>query len=132
MGTTYPDPPRSPAMSFQQILDTLIERVPEAVAASFSDKDGEVICSRTIQVPNEALALLGAYQQTVKRHLQQAVEDFDRGAIEQIAFATPDHWIVVMGAAEACALVLVMGRDGILGRARFEMARAIQAFNTEL
>lgn len=119
-------------MSFQQILDALIERVPEALAASFSDKDGEVIASRTIQVPNEALAMLGAYQQTVKRHLQQSVEDFDKGIIEQIAFATPEHWIVVMGATEGCALVLVMGRDGILGRARFEMDRAIRVFNSEL
>ena len=119
-------------MTFQSILDSLIENVPEAIAATFNDKDGEALCSRTIEVPNEALQLLGAYRNVVKRHLQQAVEDFDTGAIEQIAFATPDHWIVVMGAAEACALVLVMGRDGILGRARFEIDRAIRAFNTEL
>jgi len=38
----------------------------------------------------------------------------------------------VMGATEGCALVLVMGRDGILGRARFEMDRSIRAFNLEL
>jgi len=119
-------------MSFQQILDALIERVPEALAASFSDKDGEVIASRTIQVPNEALAMLGAYQQTVKRHLQQSVEDFDTGIIEQIAFETQENRIVVMGAIEVCALVQVMGRDGILGRARFEMDRSIRAFNLEL
>ena len=73
---------------FQQILDRLIERVPEALAATFSDRDGEPICTRTIQVPNDALQLLGAYQQTVKRHLAQAIEEFDRGEIEQIAFAT--------------------------------------------
>ena len=32
---------------FQQILDQLIERVPEALAATFNDRDGEPICSRT-------------------------------------------------------------------------------------
>ena len=48
---------------FQQILDRLIERVPEALAATFNDKDGDPICARTIQVSNEALQLLGAYQE---------------------------------------------------------------------
>ena len=46
-------------MSFQEILDNLIERVPESIAATFNDKDGDPICARTIEVPNEALQLLG-------------------------------------------------------------------------
>jgi predicted regulator of Ras-like GTPase activity (Roadblock/LC7/MglB family) len=117
---------------FQQILDQLIERVPEALAATFSDKDGEAICTRTIQVPNDALQLLGAYQQTVKRHLAQAIEEFDRGEIEQIAFATQEHWILMMGAAEGCTLVLIIHREGIVGRARFEMIRAVKALNQQL
>ncbi len=64
---------------FQQILDQLIERVPEALAATFNDRDGDPICSRTIQVSNEGLQLLGAYQHVVKRHLQQAVEALAAG-----------------------------------------------------
>lgn len=119
-------------MSFQQILDHLIERVPEALAATFSDKDGEPICVRTIQVSNDALQLLGAYQQTVKRHLAQAIEEFDAGEIEYIAFATAQHWILVQGTAENCTLVLVMRRDGLLGRARFEMAKSVALLNHEL
>lgn len=119
-------------MSFQEILDQLIQRVPEALAATFSDKDGEPICVRTLQVPNEALQLLGAYQQTVKRHLAQAIEEFDRGEVEQIIFATAQHWILVQAAQEACTLVLVMQRDGVLGRARFEMGRVIELLNQEL
>lgn len=117
---------------FQQILDQLIERVPEALAATFSDRDGEPIATRTIQVPNDALQLLGAYQQTVKRHLAQAIEEFDSGEIEQIAFATQEHWILMMGATEGCTLVLIIHREGILGRARFEMIRAIRALNEQL
>ena len=119
-------------MSFQQILDQLIQRVPEALAATFSDRDGEPISVRTLQVSNDALQLLGAYQQTVKRHLAQAIEDFDRGEIEQIAFATSEHWILMQGALEGCTLVVVMQREGILGRARFEMAKAIEQLNQEL
>lgn len=87
-------------MAFQQILDDLIASVPEALAATFTDRDGEQVVTRTIQVPNEALQLLGAYQQTVRRHLAAAVEEFDRGEVEQIAFATPAHWILLMGCHE--------------------------------
>ena len=119
-------------MAFQQILDELIAQVPEALAATFIDHDGEPICVRTIQVPNEALQMLGAYQQTVTRHLATAVEDFDQGAVEQIAFATAQHWILMMGAAESCTLVLVMAREGLLGRARFQMGRSIERLNKEL
>lgn len=118
--------------SFQEILDRLIERVPESIAATFNDRDGEPLCSRTIEVPNEALQLLGAYRNVVKRHLQQAVEEFDRGEIEQVAFCTDQHWILMVGAQEQCSLVLVMRRDGILGRARFEMGRTVEALNAEL
>jgi predicted regulator of Ras-like GTPase activity (Roadblock/LC7/MglB family) len=117
---------------FQQILDQLIERVPEALAATFNDKDGDPVCSRTIQVPNEGLQLLGAYQHVVKRHLQQAVGEFDRGEIRQVAFATDQHWILMMGAKERCTLVLVMQREGLLGRARFRMEQAVEALNHEL
>jgi predicted regulator of Ras-like GTPase activity (Roadblock/LC7/MglB family) len=117
---------------FQQILDQLIERVPEALAATFNDKDGDAICSRTIQVPNEGLQLLGAYQHVVKRHLQQAVEDFDQGEVKQVAFATDQHWILMMAANEQCVLVLVMQREGLLGRARFFMEQALESLNREL
>lgn len=119
-------------MPFQNILDMLIERVPEAIAATFNDHDGEALCTRTIEVPNEALQLLGAYRNVVKRHLQQAVEEFDRGEVEQVAFATNQHWILMTGAAEGCSLVLVMRRDGLLGRARFHMAKAVEDLNKEL
>lgn len=119
-------------MSFQEILDRLIERIPESIAATFNDRDGEPICSRTIEVPNEALQMLGAYKNVVKRNLQKAVEEFDRGEVEQVAFCTDRHWILMRGAEEQCSLVLVMHRDGIVGRARFEMGRAIEALNKEL
>ena len=119
-------------MAFQQILDDLIAAVPEALAATFTDRDGEQVVTRTIQVPNEALQLLGAYQQTVRRHLAAAVEEFDRGEVEQIAFATAAHWILLMGSDEGCTLVLVMAREGLLGRARFHMQRAVERLNAEL
>lgn len=119
-------------MSFQEILDNLIERVPESIAATFNDKDGDPISSRTIEVPNDALQLLGAYRNVVKRHLQQAVEDFDKGEVEQVAFCTDQHWILMMGAQEHCSLVLVMRRDGVLGRARFQMQQALAQLNAEL
>ncbi len=119
-------------MTFQSILDNLIEKVPEAIAATFNDKDGEAICARTIEVPNEALQLLGAYRNVVKRHLMQSVGDFDKGDVEQVAFCTDQHWILMMGAAEQCSLVLVMRRDGILGRARFHMGQAVEALNAEI
>ena len=119
-------------MPFQHILDRLIERVPESIAATFNDKDGDPICSRTIEVPNDALQLLGAYRNVVNRHLQQAIEEFDRGDVLQVAFCTTEHWILMMGAKEQCSLVLVLHREGILGRARFEMGKAIEALNAEL
>ena len=117
---------------FQQVLDRLIEQVPEALAATFNDRDGDPVCSRTIEVSNEGLQLLGAYQHVVKRHLQQAVEEFDRGEVKQVAFATEQHWILMMGAQELCTLVLVMRREGLLGRARFYMEKAVEALNAEL
>ena len=119
-------------MPFQDILDELIERVPESIAATFNDKDGDPICSRTIEVPNDALQLLGAYRNVVDRHLRQAIEEFDQSEVEQVAFCTNQHWILIMGARERCSLVLVMHRDGFLGRARFEMQKTIDLLNAEL
>ncbi|MDR3671609.1 MAG: hypothetical protein P4L36_12240 [Holophaga sp.] len=119
-------------MSFQEILDNLIERVPEAIAVTFNDKDGDTLCARTLEVPNEALQLLGAYRNVVDRHLQQAIEEFDRGTLEQVAFCTNQHWILMTSALERCVLVLVLRRDGILGRARFEMQKAVERLNSEL
>jgi hypothetical protein len=38
----------------------------------------------------------------------------------------------MVGAKEQCTLVLVMQREGLLGRARFHMEQAIEALNHEL
>jgi hypothetical protein len=38
----------------------------------------------------------------------------------------------MMAAKEQCTLVLVMQREGFLGRARFHMERTIEALNHEL
>jgi predicted regulator of Ras-like GTPase activity (Roadblock/LC7/MglB family) len=119
-------------MPFQEILDNLIERVPEALAASFNDKDGDPISARATQMPGDALQLLAAYRNVVDRHLHAAIEEFDRGEVQQLAFCTDRHWILMMGAKDHCVLVLVMRRDGLLGRARFEMERAIGGLNREL
>ena len=119
-------------MSFQEILDNLIEWVPESIAAAFIDKEGDSICSRTIEVPNDALQLLGAYRNVIKGHLHQAVEEFDKGEVDQLAFCTDQHWILMLNAVEDCSLVVVMRRDGILGRARFQMQRAVNLLNAEL
>ena len=119
-------------MPFQEILDNLIKRVPESIAATFNDKDGDPICSRTIEISSEALQLLGAYRNVVERHLHQAINEFDQGEVEQLAFCTGQHWILMMGAQERCTLLLVMRRDGVLGQARFEMMKAIHALNQEL
>lgn len=119
-------------MSFQEILDTLIERVPESLAATFTDKDGDPICARSIEVPNDAMQLLGAYRNVLERHLQQAIEEFDRGQVRQVAFCTDQHWILIMGAQEQCSLMLVMHREGLLGRARFEMQKTLDRLNSEL
>ncbi len=117
---------------FQKVLDQLIERVPEALAATFNDRDGDPLGSRAAQVPEEALQLLAAYEKVIRRQLQQALEEFDRGEVKQVAFATDRHWILMMGAQEQCTLVLVMAREGLLGRARYHMEQAIQALNQEL
>jgi predicted regulator of Ras-like GTPase activity (Roadblock/LC7/MglB family) len=119
-------------MPFQEILDNLIERVPESIAATFNDKDGDPICSRTIQVPNDALQLLGAYRNVLDRHLHQAIEEFDRNEVEQVSFCTNQHWVLILAAQDRCSLVLVMLREGILGRARFEMQKALELLNAEL
>jgi hypothetical protein len=38
----------------------------------------------------------------------------------------------MMGAKEHCVLVMVMQREGLLGRARFYMEQAVVALNREL
>ena len=119
-------------MSFQQILDELIERVPEALAANFNDRDGEVIATRSVHIPADAMQMLAAYQTMVQRQLIKSVEGFDESNLEHVIFATGQHWVLMMGCAEECVLVLVMRRDGLLGRARFEAMRAAKLLNAEL
>ena len=119
-------------MSFQSVIDRLMERVPEALAVTFNDKDGDPITISAAKLPKEAMQLLGAYQSVVQRTLKQAVEEFDQGEIQMAAFATGDHWILMTVLKESCTLVLVMQREGILGRARFELETAAQALNAEL
>ncbi len=110
-------------MNFDQPIQQLLESCPGARGAAIVDPDGIPV----IVSPREnSLEVLGAELAAILRDLAEAAREFQHGSLEQFVVFAEDAVIILTTIAAGYFLVLVLGRDGLAGKARF-LSRVAQA-----
>lgn len=119
-------------MPFNYVLTNLLVDIPEAVGAIFLDPEGEAVDWVTRHGDPYDLKVEGAYHSIFLRRLGEAgtvttVGDLDSYVIEgermaALTQALPDGYYVV----------LVMHRQGLLGRAQHHLRRAAAVIAREI
>ncbi|MBD3872752.1 MAG: roadblock/LC7 domain-containing protein [Acidobacteria bacterium] len=104
-------------MNFEEPMQRLLEDCPGAQGAAIVDPDGIPV----VVTPREgSLETLGVELATILRDLAEAAREFQHGRLEQCSVFAEDAIIILTTITGGYFLVLVMGRDGLAGKGRFQ------------
>ena len=115
-------------MNFEDSMRQLMEDCPGARGAAIVDPDGIPVVATPREGPLEAL---GAELAAILRDLTAAAREFQHGRLQQCSIFAEDASIVLTTIATGYFLVLVLSRDGIVGRGRFLSRRVCEHLHSE-
>mgnify|MGYP001824365958 FL=1 len=110
-------------MTFEESMEELLETCPGARGAAIVDPDGIPVA---VSSEDGSLEVLGAEFATILHDLAEAARELQHGQLEQCSVFAEDAVIILTTIAAGYFLVLVVGRDGLVGKGRFlsRLARA--------
>ena len=103
-------------MTFDEVVNGLLERCPGSRAAAIVDPDGIAVVSSS---SDPGLEALGAEYAAVLREVDEAGREFRHGGLEQFFVSAENAIVVLTSIAAGYFLVLVLDRGGLVGKARF-------------
>jgi predicted regulator of Ras-like GTPase activity (Roadblock/LC7/MglB family) len=102
-------------VSFDEVVTELIERCPGADGAAVVDPDGIPV----VVVPRDGnLEELSAEFASIVKSLEQAGREFRHGQMQQLSVFTENAIVILTSIAAGYLLLLVMSRQGLVGKAR--------------
>jgi predicted regulator of Ras-like GTPase activity (Roadblock/LC7/MglB family) len=102
-------------MSFESEVQSLLERCPGARGGAVIDPDGIPVVT---EPRDRMLEELGAEYASVLRDVDHAGREFRHGGLRQLSIFAEDAVVVLTTISGGYFLVLVMDRDGLVGKAR--------------
>lgn len=116
---------------FTEQLNDICGRVQGALALSLVAKDGITVESVSSEVELD-LEVLAAELLSEVRSINGHHRELDVGKVELFAINTEHYSILVSAVAKDYYLLMVLGQEGLNGRARFELRRARLQLEPEL
>lgn len=108
-------------MSFDETVSALLEKCPGARGAAIIDADGIPV----VVAPQAAgLEVLGAEFASILSDVERAGRELDHGSLQQISVYAEEAVVILTTIATGYFLVLVLSRDGLVGKGRFLCRRA--------
>ena len=108
---------------FLEKLNTISSRISGALALSLVDNDGITVESVSSD-PSLDLEALSAEMVTQHRAMTENHRELGGGAVRLFSVATDQVTLMVSSVVQDYYLLLVLGKDGSEGQARFELRRA--------
>ncbi len=116
---------------FESRLQHVLEQIDGALAVSLVGQDGIPVESaggkEGLDLDALAAELLAQTKSITDDH-----REFDVGKVRQFSVTTERYTILVSSLDRGYFLLLVLGADGVYGRARFELRRALLQFEKDL
>ena len=103
-------------MTFEESMKELLESCPGARGAAIVDPDGIPV---VVSPEDGSLEVLGAELATILHDLAEAARELQHGQLEQCSVFAEDAVIILTTIAAGYFLVLVVSRDGLVGKGRF-------------
>lgn len=103
-------------MNFEESISALLRQCPGASAVAIIDPDGIPVASAP---PDGDVEEVGAELSTVLRDVSQAERELQHGPLRQFTIQAETTEVVVTPLSGGYFLVVILGRDGLAGKARF-------------
>lgn len=115
---------------FRTVLQGVRDRVEGALAVSLIGLDGIAIDS--INDKSVPLDSMGAEFGGFLKSIRLSNTELDTGQVEQFSLVTEKYITFLSAVTDEYFILLIVGRGGNYGRARFELMKARQALRKEL
>jgi len=120
-------------MPFRTILEELVERVPGARAAVLADWEGEAVAAYTSgEGTDYDIKFIGAHHGIILDHARQVLAELHLGQAREISFVQEQFHVLTAPVNSEYYVVLTLGPDTPLGRARFELRQALSQLKKEI
>jgi predicted regulator of Ras-like GTPase activity (Roadblock/LC7/MglB family) len=104
-------------VNFEEPMQRLMDDCPGAQGAAIVGPDGIPV----VVTPREgSLETLGVELAAILRDLAKAAQEFQHGRLEQCSVFAEDAIIILTTINAGYFLILVMSRDGLAGKGRFQ------------
>jgi predicted regulator of Ras-like GTPase activity (Roadblock/LC7/MglB family) len=115
-------------VNFDAIVTELCERCPGARGVAIVDPDGIPVSVTPRDANMEAL---GAEFASILRDVDQAGREFRHGSLLQFSVFAADAIVVLTAISAGYFILLVLGRDGLVGKSRFLSRLAGERLHSE-
>jgi len=106
-------------MSLRDSLNTIVQSVDGALSAIIMAYDGIPIDEVTVERPELDIQLLSVEYSTVLKEIKRAVDVIKMGDLEEVCISTTRTCVVVRVLNDDLFAVLIMNRDGNIGKGRY-------------
>lgn len=117
--------------AFGAILKSLVERVPGAVGAVFSDWEGEPV-DQFAHIPPLDIQLVGAHWGVVWNQANRRLVARGLGAVEELLIEGEHSIVLVRSVTDGYFVVLATKHDAHLATARRELERGVSSLLGEM
>lgn len=116
---------------FLEKLNAICGRIEDAMALCLIDKDGITVESVSFE-PSLDLEALAAEMVLQIRSMSENHRELSAGPVRQLSLVTDRCTLMVSSLTPEFFLLLVLGREGSFGQARFELSRAALSLGGDL
>ena len=106
-------------MSLRASLNTIVQSVDGALSAIIMAYDGIPIDEVTVEQPELDIQLLSVEYSSVLKEIKRAVDVIKMGDLEEVYVSTTRTCVVVRVLSNELFAVLIMNRDGNIGKGRY-------------
>lgn len=108
---------------FSELLDTIVTKVEGSLAAVVMGMDGIAIEKRSLDETINVETLAAEYTSAIRLSSSSA-QEVGLGLLEEYILLTEDRIITIRMITSDYFLLLLLAREGNIGRARFELKKA--------
>ncbi len=102
-------------VNFHDAMVELLSRCPDAAGAAVVDPDGIPV---VVEPRDGSLEALGAELASIVKSLEQAGREFEHGQLQQLSVFSDRTVVILTNITAGYFLMLTVGRDGLVGKAR--------------
>lgn len=118
-------------MPFKSLLAELLERIPGSSGAIIADWEGEAV-DHVARMDDFELRVIGAHKGIILSNLRRVLGRLGRDRLQEVVISTNLNRTLVLPVTEDYFLVLIVGREVVLGRALFEARRYVARLKEEI